>query len=78
MKTTMSIYRETILRRLKRTESKLETLRKSMEIESTPTEKRLFIELKARINELETVLYMADTLCEMEDGKNGTIQQKDS
>ncbi len=78
MKTTMSIYREVIVKRLNRKKAELELSRKGIEIEATPTEKRKFVELKAKVEELETVIDIADSLCEIEDGNNGNLQQKDS
>lgn len=73
----MDIYREVISKRLKRKKEQYELIKKSMEMEATPAEKREYVDLKAEIKELETVLDIADTLSEMEDG-NGKLQQKDS
>ena len=81
MRDIKMIYREVISKRLKRKKEQLIELEKKMDgVESHPTtvDKRKFIEVKAKIEELETVLDIADSLFEMEEGKDGNIQQKGS
>ena len=73
----MNIYREVISKRLKRFEKKLLEIENQPEGVATAVDKRKFIELKAKISELETILDIADSMIEMEDG-NGTVQQKNS
>ena len=73
----MNIYRVVMQKRLKRKKEQLKDVEKELEGVSTGADKRKFIELKAKVEELETVLDIADSLSEMEDG-NGEIQQKDS
>lgn len=73
----MNVYREVISKRLERKKEELKEVEKELEGVPTGAEKRKYVELKAKIEELETVIDIADSLIEMEDG-NGTLQQKDS
>lgn len=76
-KTTMNIYREVISKRLERKREQLIQVEKELEGVSTGADKRKFVELKAKVDELETILDIADSLSEMEDS-DGKVQQKDS
>ncbi len=77
MKTTMSIYREVLEKRLKLKRKKFEAVEKALEDVPSGADKRKYVKLEHQIEELETVLDIADSLSEME-GKDGKVQQKDS
>lgn len=76
-KTTMNVYREVISKRLERKKEQLQRLEKELEVQATGAEKRKYLKLEAKIEELETVLDIADSLSEMEDG-NGKVLKESS
>lgn len=57
------MYKEVLIKRLQRKQDKLDKLLGGGI--ATPDEKRMFIELKATIEELESIIDMADTLFEL-------------
>ncbi len=62
MKSTTRMYKEVLEKRLQRKREKFnELLAGGIQ---TPDEKRMFVELKATIEELESVIDIADTLLE--------------
>ncbi|MCC8152964.1 MAG: hypothetical protein LIP01_01345 [Tannerellaceae bacterium] len=61
MKTTICmIYKEVIVKRLERKKNELASLETSGVV--TPEDKRKYVELKARIDELETCIDIAETM----------------
>lgn len=62
MKSTMRMYKEVLEKRLQRKRERFnELLEGGIQ---TPDEKRMFVELKATIEELESIIDIADTLLE--------------
>lgn len=65
MKTTPEMYKEVLQKRLERKKEKLAELLEGGI--NTPDEKRMFVELKATIEELESIIDIAETLLEHQD-----------